>query len=876
MNKPRPPKLADRLLTWFCKPGLLEEIQGDLHADYERSCERSGKWKANRRYWIQVLNFTRPFALKSANFLDPMVMWRNYLKIAFRSILANKGHSLMNITGLGVGMACFLMVTAFVSNKLSYDKYHENYDRIYRVIHTDIREDKTSEAPAEDYSVWDNPMIGPALKSNFPEVQSFFRFTSYWTFLFDYEGEKTRLDHVVYADSSAFEIFSWKLTKGNPKTCLTTPRSIVITQTSANRLFGNDEPLGKTVKVIGATEDLLYSVTGVMEDVPSNSHFTFDALVSMTTLHGFAPQVFSNWHYKDFYTYLLTSETVSKQDLNTKALGLLEQRAPNRPGYGIRFEPISDAYFHSRASRQPGSTGSLWTVYLFSFLGAFILIIAAINFVNLSTARSVERAKETGIRKTMGARHQQLVFQFLSGSFLVSILSGMVAIGLVVISLPLLRDISSSPIHLDSFMSWKYAGIFLSMLIFTGVLAGSYPAWVLSRFQPIKVLKGKFSTSGSGLLLRRGLMILQFGLSLILLSSTLVVSNQFSHLQNHDTGFDQEQILVVDYNWDRIVQTKLPTIKSELLKYSSVEAVSASYTVPNSFYLNGNMTMEIPGDERISKPMVMYQVDEDFLPTYKIQLLAGRNFSSAFSEDSSSAYILNEEAVKAFGFVKPADAIGRSISQWNRSGKVIGVVKNFNYASLHSKIEPVALWIPPNGYMNKLSVRIKPGNLSATLDELTAIWDRLVPRRPFLFEFMDQTFDLQYESDRRTARLFGVFTGLAIFITCLGLFGLTTYTVSQRNKEIGIRKVLGASVTGIVAMLSQDVYKMLAISMLLAIPLSWYGMNKWLENFAYRITIGPGIYLLAVLTTLLIAMITISWQTIRAATSNPVNALRDE
>ena len=806
-------------------------------------------------------------------------MYRNYVKIALRNITTSKLYSLMNIAGLGIGIACFLLITMFVLDELSYDKYHSNYQHIYRVLHSNqnSRTAKSATHSPEDSRVWGNATVGPALKSDLPEIRSFFRFTSAWAFLFENNGQKTRVEHMVYADSAAFDIFSWKLLKGNPKTCLTSPNSIVLTQSTAEQLFGNEDPVGKTIKKIQAREEAkIFMVTGVMEDVPANSHFTFDGLVSMLTLYELAPHIFANWYYNDFYTYLLVNESSDFASMSSKVPSFLKKYVPDDADYSIAFEPISDAYFHSKAARQPGSMGSLWTVYIFFSIGVFILFIACINFINLTTARSIERAKEVGVRKTVGAQRYHLIVQFLSESMFMAVLASITAIGLVAMMLPVMREISAKPLYFELLVSWKYVSILMVVTLLIGLLAGSYPALVLAQFRPHTVLKGTFKSSMGGLLMRKVLITLQFSLSIVLLVGTMVVFNQLDYLQGYDLGFDQEQVIIVDYDWDETVHQRLSAIKTELLKREDVVAVSSSYSVPNSFFLNGNVELENYHGEVDSKSLVMYPVDADFIGTYKMEMVAGRDFSERFSQDSVSALILNEQAASAFGYTNPEDVIGKKFRHQQRVGQVIGVVKNFNYRSLHSTIEPLGLWIPPVDYMHKLSIRLKSMKVSESIDEIAQLWNGLVPKRPFLFNFLDETFSRQYEADRRFGKVFNIFTGLAIFITCLGLFGLTTYSVNQRTKEVGIRKVLGASLSSIVLLLSWDIYKLLGVSILLAVPLSWYAMNQWLENFAYHINIRWWVFALTGIGAISIAFLTVSFQSVKAATSNPIKALRNE
>ena len=875
MNK-QPSKRALKFLRWFCREDFLDEIEGDLVEIFEMHYQENPK-KAVRNFWWQVLLHFRPDYIKSFK-SNPSIhqdMLKNNFKIAWRHILRKKLYSFINITGLGVGMASCMLIMLFVKHELSYDQYNENLSSIYRVLHGFQKiQDKNTELKPEDFQVWGNAPVAPAMERDFPEVKSTFRFTSPANYLFQYGDKIFQEDNVIFADANAFEMFSWKMLEGNPQRALTEPNSVVLTQTLAKKYFGNENPVGKTMVMDG---EYSYQVTGLMEDVPSNSHFTFDALVSMSTFESFRPNIFENWGYVDFYTYFTLHENASIQQLESKAKDFAKRYTSDWENtiYSVSFEPLEGAYLHSVAARQPGETGSLTNLYIFISVAVFILLIACINFINLSTSRSLERAKEVGIRKVVGAKRESLVTQFLSEFIMLSLLSSILAMGLVVILSPVLQQLSGKPIHYQDLLNWEMLPLILSMVIFIGLLAGIYPALLLSRFQPSKVLKGVFRSSQSGIALRKGLVIFQFSLSISLMVGTAIVFSQLQFLQNHDLGFKEEQMVIVDFGWDGEVQRQRKAIQNTFLDHPKVISVAASRAVPGNFLPNAGTLVENPDGEMESRSPYIYEIDDDFIQNYEMEMAAGRPFSKDFPLDTLNALIVNETAAKLWGYDNAEDMIGKKFDQWGKEGTIIGVVKDFNFKSLKENVEPLSLRYEPRS-LRKFSIRVKPEDISGTIADLERIWSELVPHRPFDFKFLDQSFNEHYNSDARFGKIFGVFAGIAIFIACLGLFGLTAYTTSQRAKEIGIRKVLGASIPSIITLLSSGFLKLFAIAIIIAIPTSWYVMTQWLEGFAYQVGMNFYVFAFAGFIALIIALATISWQSLKAAIANPIESLRSE
>ncbi|UZR96336.1 ABC transporter permease [Chondrinema litorale] len=873
----QPPKQALKFLRWFCREDFLDEIEGDLIEIFEMHYEQNPK-HAIRSFWWQVLLHFRPDYIKSFNFIQ-FLIYQNMLhinfKIAWRHITKKKLYSIINITGLGVGIASCLLILLYIQFELSYDQYHTKLNDIYRVLHAyKPIEKKNMETQPEEFQVWGNAPIAEAMSRDFPEVESIFQFTSPANFLFQYKEKIFQEDNMIFADSNAFQMFSWKMLQGDPLTALDEPYNIVLTEDIANKYFGNEDPLGKTIIV---DENDTYTVSGVMENVPDNSHFTFDGLVSMSTFRKYRPGIFANWGYVDFYTYFTLYDKSQLSNIEAKADEFTQKYTGNwdQTHYVIAFEPMTDAYLHSKAGRQPGDTGSLSNLYIFASIALFILLIACINFINLSTSRSLERAKEVGIRKVAGAVKTTLTVQFLTEYILLTFLSLLLALILVVAFAPILQDLIGKPINYQILFSWQILPILLVATILIGLLAGSYPAWLLSKFSPATVLKGIFRNSNKGIALRKVLVVFQFSLSIALMIGTSIVLSQLEFLQNKDLGFDKEQMLILDFGWDNKVQQQIEAIEQSFLAHPNVTAVSASRAVPGDFLPNAGTTIENAQGEMMMYSPTIYEIDQTFIQNYNIEMAAGRPFSIDFPSDSVSSLILNETAATLWGYEDPKEMIGKPFDQWGKKGIVVGVVKDFNYQSLHREVEPLSLRFEPYS-LRKFSIRVKPQEIRKTLADLEETWKELIPHRPFVYTFLDDSFNKQYQADNRFSKIFGIFTSIAIFIACLGLFGLTAYTTSQRTKEIGIRKVLGASVLQIITLLSTGFIKLFLISLIIAIPAAWYFMAKWLDTFAYQIGMNVFIFALAGFLALTIALITISWQSLKAAIANPIDSLRSE
>lgn len=877
--RPRPPVWPLKLLRFVVKDEYLEEIEGDMEEVFMENVERFSLPRARLIYAWEVLKLLRPVLLKNINPLptsNPSAMYKNYFKVAYRNLARKKAYAFINVLGLALGIACCILISMFVRDELSYDNYHAKRDRIFRVIHGQTANDGTTPYP---FWVWNNAPVGPALKRDFPEIDKVVQFSGRSDILLSYGDKMYQEEGVFFMDSTVFDVFSWRLLKGNPQTALAAPYSIVLTESAARKYFGDEDPIGKTLKGTdspGRANQGDYTVTGVMEDVPLNSHFRFNMLLSLETFRQSRPNVFDAWDYVDFYTYFLAHDNFDLDAFNKKVPEFIKRNINNPEWrYTIRVEPMKDFYLRSEADRQPGETGSLSNIYLFSIIAVFILVIAMVNFMNLATARSMERGKEVGIRKSVGADYSSLISQFLGESFIIVLLSMICAVALVGVALPYMEQFTGKELQLHTFLTWKNIGLFALMIVAIGFLSGSYPAIVLARFNPVMILKGVPKSSTGGADLRKALVVFQFSLSVALISGTIIVYFQMNHLLDRDLGFDREQMLIVDYNYDGEVNRQSEALKAELEKLPSIVSVGYSRSIPGSYYPHAGTEIESADGEMKMMDQPIFEVGLDFVTQYGLQLVAGRTYSREFPSDSSKAMVVNEAAARQYGYTDPAAIIGKKFRQWGYEGVVIGVVKDFNFVSLHRNIEPLTL--PFRAYECRyLSAKIKGENIKSTVQAVEQIWKRFAPHRPFLYSFLDDDFNRQYKSDFIFRRLFTTFSCLAIFIACLGLLGLATYSSQLRTKEIGIRKVLGADVKNIVSLLSIDFVRPVLIAIIIATPISWYLMNKWLEGFAYRMEIQAWPFLLAGAIALFIALFTISFQSLKSALASPVSALRSE
>ncbi|MCS3794882.1 ABC transporter permease [Niastella sp. OAS944] len=792
-------------------------------------------------------------------------MLKNYFKIAFRNLWRHRVFSFINIMGLTVGMTACLLIFLYVRFEISYDRFHTKADRIYRIV-ADIK------TPTETI-----PSSGPAwavpghLKFDFSEIEAVTRVMPDNLLL--RKGDiKFNEPKSIWADSMFFQIFSFKLLKGDPRTALKEPYSVVLTESTAKKYFGKADPLGQTILI--TSESSPATVTGIMQDMPENTQVKGDLLVSMSTITTkFAKGIDDQWSNYSPWAYILLKPGITPQSIEKKLPAFLEKWSGKEMKelqmfVTLKLEQLKSVYLYSTRG---DSLGSIRNVYIFSIIALFILIIACINFINLTTARASERAKEVGIRKVAGAVRPQLASQFIGESVIICFIAFVLTVGLSALLLPSFNQLAGKIISRGIFYDGGLIVLLLGAGIIIGLLAGVYPAFILSSFKPIEVLKGRFATGNKGTFLRKGLVIAQFAISTALIIGTIIVYTQMNYMRNRDLGFNKDQVLVIETQREK----KRDALLQAISRLPNVKVTSLSGSVPGSGNPGAYSEVEnIKGDLQITN-LDLYYVDFDYIPLYNIKMVAGRAFNREFKTDSNEAMIVNEATTRLLGYHSPDQAVGKRFKQWGHEGKIIGVIKDFHYKSLQTPIKPLSIRMDWSGF-SLISVKVNAANVKKTIASIEKEFKALIPNRPFSYYFLDEFFDRQYRNEERFGRLFMNFSVLAIFISCLGLLGLASYSTMQRTREIGIRKVMGASVSNIINLLSRDFLKLVIISFFIAAPVAWYFMNKWLADFAYRTSISWWIFVMAGVLAILIAVITISVQAFRAAMANPVKSLRTE
>ena len=812
-------------------------------------------------------------------------MQYNYLKVAWRNLLKNKAFSIINIAGLAIGLCCFLLIALYVTDELSYDRHNDKADRIYRVD-SDIRFGGTDLKLA----VCSDPM-GPTLKKDYPQVEQFVRFyNSAGSKMLKKGNEYINEQNAIHADSTLFDVFTLPAVEGNTKTALNEPNTVVVTESAAKKYFGTTNVTGKFIET---NEDAnnLYKITAVIKDIPRNSHFAADFIFSMDNVD----YTFGNFMSHNFQTYVLLQKGTDPKSFEKKfdeviskhVLPQVKQfiqinsmdewkKAGNNLVYSLI--PLTDIHLKSARTAELGVNGNIQYVYIFSAVALFILLIACINFMNLSTARSANRAKEVGIRKVLGTEKGSLVWQFLTESTLMAFISLLAALAIAFAVMPYFNDISSKSLSLGNLFSIKVLPLLLLLPFIVGAMAGSYPAFYLSSFQPIKVLKGKINAGFKKSSLRSGLVVFQFAISIVFIIATVIVYNQLNYIQNRKIGFSKDQVLVV--HGTGAMANNNRAFKNEVAAMPGVISGTDAGFLPvdNSGRNDNTFSTEPVITSKNGFNMQTWRIDYDYLATLGMELKEGRNFSKDFGTDSLGI-IVNEATAALLG---PGNTIGKKLYTYADTQNpndmlvytIIGVVKNFNYASLHHKVAPLSFRLGNANWTT--AFKIKAGNVEGLVKSIEASFKKMAPGMPFNYEFLDESFDRMYRAEQRVGKIAIAFAILTILIATLGLFGLATYMAEQRTREIGVRKVLGASVANLTTMLSMDFLKLVGIAALVAFPLAWYAMHKWLEDFAFRVEISWWVFVFAALAALMIALLTVSYQAIKAALANPVNSLRTE
>jgi len=875
------------------EPGYIEELESHLRDKIDDITARGTSEKEAFQQAVEEIDDAEELATefhKSRSISNHKPQWNrrpmfthllpNFLKITVRNFRKNKGYSFINIAGLGIGLACCILIFTYVLDELSYDRFHKNADRIYRVT-TEINPPQSDQIQKLSTVGWP---VGRALENNYPGVEKAAYIRSYPEYSIKHEGQYF-FENMIYADQAFLELFSFPLLKGNPDNALSAPYSIILTEDLKQKYFGDQPALGKELIL---RDSLAFTITGIVENVPKNSHIQFDMLVSFATLEAQNPQISGNsgWMNLNMNNYILLNEEADTNTLKESVSGLYSQEIGeqlDQMGYkaNLQLEPLTDIYLNSDYGNRLGPISNINYVYLLSAIGLFILGIACINFMNLATARSTERAREVGIRKVVGSNKKTLITQFMTESVITSFLSLFVAFGLIVWFLPEFNLLTGKQFVSAEFFTPSMILYYLIFVFSTGILAGLYPAFVLSGYSPLQVLGSYNVSARGGTAFRKGLVVFQFAISCILILCTLVVLRQLNFMQSQNLGFNSEQVVVMDTRQTsgETISGRFETIKQELRGNPAVESVSAAHATPGRSGWEGQIAYPEGGTQEESLNTEYLPVDYDYVPTLGLKILAGRNFSRSFQTDAEDALVINKAAVEAFGWETPENAIGKRIESPSGfpAGEVIGVVENYHHHGLQQNIDPIVMDINPGAY-RFFAVRLQPGTTAGVINHMEEIWGEFFQGYTFDYFFLDQDFARQYRDEQRLGKIFGVFTALAIFIACLGLFGLATFSARKRAKEIGIRKVMGASASSVVMLLAKDFLLLVGIALLIAGPVSYYTMQQWLQSFANRIEPGAGIFAITAVIALGVAILSVSWQSMRAANQNqnPVNSIRSE
>jgi putative ABC transport system permease protein len=861
-RKTKPPKLAVWLNRLLLNGNEFDNRLGEYEEIYEQLFEEKGKLSAASWYWSQTLQSIPDLIMN--RILWGGAMLNNYFKIAVRTIRKNKGYSLINVMGLAVGIVCAILIFMWVDDEMSYDRFHSKSDRIFRLC-SRITISGTTLDQAQ------TPALLPVtLMQDFPEVEQTVKLGWPFEITTQYEDKFFTETDILPVDSTFFDVFSFKLIRGDPSTALNKPLSLVLTEETAERYFGEEDPLGKSIILAG---EYPLNVTGVVENIPRNSHFHFDMLLSLITMPPRNPSWFSN----DFRTYIVLQEGYDYRQFEAKFPDFIVKYLGDGNSAWIDegnsheyyLQPLTDIHLMSDIEAEFEPNGNKTYVYIFTITAVFILLIACVNFVNLSTSKSASRAKEIGLRKVVGSYKRQLIFQFLCESILLSVIALAAAVVLVFLALPHFNNLVGKDLNIFDYNLLFTILLLAGMTLIVGLAAGMFPAFYLSALKPALIMKGKLREGLATSRLRSALVVFQFSITIALFVGTFIVGSQLNYFQNKRLGFDKEQVLILK-NLSSLGENR-PVFKDELRKYPSISAVAGSFSLPGGPFIN----YDFHPDNAEMVLLNFGRCESDFINALNLEMADGRFFSEEIPGDSL-ALIINETAAAHLKWEEP---LGKTLSTMGRSFRVIGVVKDFHYKSLHSTVEPMALFnlgltLPwPERY---ISVRINQGEFSNTINFIESKWKEFTNDKPFEYSFLDEDYNSLYQNETRTGTVFKIFSALAIFIASLGLIGLASFTAEQKAREISIRKVCGAGVSSIIVLLSKEFMKWVLIANLIAWPAAYFFMDKWLQNFAYKIDIEPSTFIIAALLAAAAAVSAVLYQTLSAALRNPVDNIKYE
>jgi len=800
-------------------------------------------------------------------------VFKNYLKITLRNLLRQKLYSFITIFGLSVGITCCLLIMLYVRQELSYDNFYPNSDSVYRIGHKVIRPQGVS------YSADTPAPVAPALKEEYPEIAHITRIYFDSEVLFEHENKRFYENNVIYADPDFFNVFPFRLLKGDSAHLLDTPQSIVITTSTAQKYFGDDDPVGKVFRVNNQDN---FVVNGVIEDIPVNSHYHFDFVISFLAKN---EQNFGVWlntwtSITTLYTYAVFPENLDIQEFTSRVEDLITRHSGKRPGIERKliFQPLRSIHLHSHIEDEIEGNNFVSNLIILSTIAFLILVIACINYMNLATSQSARRAREVGMRKVLGAQKFQLIRQFMGESILLSSLAMFISLVSLELLLPTFSSLVGKPVDFSYGNSFTFLVLFLLVTLFVGVVSSIYPALFLSRHQPIRALKGLKESVGASmghLFFKKSLVVIQFVVSILLIICTLIINKQLHYMKNAYLGFDKEHTVVFPVQSES-GQRQYESIKNELLANTDIVGATACLRTPISDLVI--ITRAWPEGASDEESFLIYHnfVDLDYLDNFEVELVAGRKFSKEHPTDLKEGFIINEATVRKWGVASPEGTIGKRLrTGLDLEGTIIGVMKDHHISSFHSEIEPMVLSFDPQ-YFWTMAVKIKSNNISGTLASIEEIYAKFIPEFPFVFSFLDEDIDRLYRGEEQTSRVIRTFSVIAIFIACLGLFGLAAFAAERRTREIGIRKVLGATASNIIFLLSTEFSKWVLLSNIVAWPIAYYAMNRWLRGFAYRTSVGLWTFFLAALIAFTIALLTVSYQAVKAALTNPVDALKYE